>query len=164
MVDAQIGHEKTITGLLPCLAKANMIYGMGMLEMGMTMSYEQLLIDAEIARMIRRVMQGIAVNEETLAAEVIKAVGPAGTYLNQRHTMKHMRKESSTVKLIDRQMYEGWEKSGSKDMFTRANEEAKRILETHTVKPLPADVSKELKRVIADAEGELAERKKFEKK
>ena len=140
-----------------------MIYGMGMLELGMTMSYEQLLIDAEIVRMIRRVMQGIAVNDETLAAEVIKAVGPAGTYLSQKHTMKHMKKESSQAKLIDRRSLEAWEKQGSKDISERANEEAKKILENHKPIPLPDDAAKEIRRIIEDAEGELAERKKFER-
>ena len=136
---------------------------MGMLEMGMTMSYEQLLIDAEIARMIRRVTRGITVNAETLAAEVIKAAGPAGTFLNQKHTMKHMRQESSQVKLIDRNMFEAWEKLGSKDMFARANEEAKRILENHKPVPLPEAAAKEIKSIIEEAEYELAEREKFEK-
>ena len=153
-----------MTGMLPALAGSSIILGMGMLEMGMTMSYEQLLIDAEIVRMIRRTMQGIAVNDETLAMDVIKAVGPAGTYLNQRHTMKHMRRESSQTKLIDRQMYEGWEKQGKKDMFARANEESKKILETHKVKPLPEAMTKEIKRIIKEAEEELAERKKAAKK
>ena len=146
------------------MSGANFIYGMGMLEMGMTMSYEQLLIDAEIVRMIRRVMQGIAVNDITLAVEVIKAAGPAGTFLNQKHTMKHMRKESSQVKLIDRQMYEGWEKQGSKDMFARANEEARRILENHKPVPLPEAAAKEIRSIIEEAEHALAERKKSERR
>ena len=163
MIDAQIGHEKTVTGMLTALSGSNMIYGMGMLEMGMTMSYEQLLIDAEIVRMIRRIMQGIAVNDETLAAEVIRAVGPAGTYLSQKHTMRHMRKESSQTKLIDRRMIEAWEKDGRKDMFTRANEEARRILESHKPTPLPEAAAREIRRIIEDAEGELAERKKSQK-
>jgi len=62
---------------------SNVIYGMGMLEMGMTMSYEDLLIDQEIVRMIRRVLQGIAVNKDTIALDVIKKVGPNGNYLGQ---------------------------------------------------------------------------------
>lgn len=148
-----------MTGMLAALASGNMIYGMGMLEMGMTMSYEQLLIDAEIVRMIRRIMQGIAVNDETLAVDVIKAVGPAGTYLSQRHTMRHMRKESSQVRLIDRRPYEAWEKDGGKDMFARANEEAKKILETHKVAPLPDAVTKEIRGIVEEAEAELSERK-----
>ena len=159
MIDAQIGHEKTMTGMLGALAGSNIIYGMGMLELGMTMSYEQLLIDAEIVKMIRRIIQGIAVNEETLAADIIRAVGPAGTYLAQRHTLKHMRKESSQTKLIDRASLEAWEKAGSKDMAKRANEEAKKILETHKPLPLPDAAAREIRSIIEEAEAEIAERK-----
>ena len=75
---------------------------MGMLEMGMTMSYEQLLIDQEIVKMIRRILQGIAVNKDTIALDVIKKVGPAGNYLGERHTLKYMRQELSTTTLINR--------------------------------------------------------------
>ena len=146
--------------MLTALAGSNFIYGMGMLEMGMTMSYEQLLIDAEIVRMIRRIMQGIAVNDETLAVDVIKAVGPAGTYLAQKHTMKHMREESSQARLIDRHSFESWEKNGSKTMFENANEEAIRILESHKPMPLEKDAAREIRRIIEDAEGALNEQKK----
>jgi len=163
VIDAQIGHEKTLTGLLPALAAGNMIYGMGMLEMGMAMSYEQLLIDAEIVRMIRRIMQGIAVNDETLAADVIKAVGPAGTYLSQKHTMRYMRRESSQARLIDRRPYDAWEKSGAKDMFARANEEAKKILATHKAAPLPEAAAREIRSIVEEATAELAERKQAKK-
>lgn len=155
MIDAQIGHEKTLTSMLPALTGSNMIYGMGMLEMGMTMSYEQLLIDAEIVRMIRRVMQGIAVNKDTLALDLIKAVGPAGTYLGERHTMKYMRQKSSQAKLIDRRMYEGWMKQGGKDMKERANDLAREILANHRPTPLPEQVKKEIRNIIEEAEESL---------
>ena len=128
----------------------------------MTMSYEQLLIDAEIVRMIRRIMQGITVNDETLAADVIKAVGPAGTFLSQRHTMKHMRKESSQTKIINRQSFESWEKAGSKDMAQVANEQAREILENHKPLPLPEEAAREIKSIIKDAEDKLAESRKGE--
>ena len=72
--------------MLPALTGSNVIYGMGMMEMGMTMSYEQLLTDAEIVRMTRRILQGIPVNPDTMALDVIKAVGPANNYLAQKHT------------------------------------------------------------------------------
>jgi len=150
--------------MLTALAGSSIIYGMGMLEMGMTMSYEQLLIDAEIVRMTRRIMQGIAVNDETLAADVIKAVGPAGTYLAQRHTIKHMREESSQTKLIDRHSFESWEKKGSKDMLTVAGEEAIKILENHKPMPLPDAAAREIRKIIEDAEGDLAERNKAQRR
>ena len=75
-----------MTNMLPALTGSNVIYGMGMMEMGMTMSYEQLLTDAEIVRMTRRILQGIPVNKDTMAVDVIKAVGPANNYLAQKHT------------------------------------------------------------------------------
>jgi len=126
-----------------------------MLEMGMTLSYGQMLIDAEIVKMIRRILQGIAVDQSTLALDVITAVGPGGTYLGQRHTMQYMRRESSQAKLIDRKMYDSWLRSGGKDMGTRANEEALRILENHRPEPLPEAVAKEIRAIIEEAEYEL---------
>ena len=151
-MDVQIGHEKTLTGLMPTLAGTNLIYGMGMIDMGMAVSYEQLLIDAEFVRMFRRAEQGIEVNEDTLALEVIKAVGPAGNYLGQKHTRQHMRKEISTAKLIDRRSYEAWEKEGSKDMVARANIEARRILKEHKPASLSLEVIKKIDAIIAEAE------------
>ena len=61
--------------MLPALAGANLIYGLGMIEMGMTIDYGQLVMDNEFARMIKHVVQGIAVNDETLAADVIHEIG-----------------------------------------------------------------------------------------
>ena len=130
-----------------------------MLEMGMTMSCGQLLIDAEIVRMIRRIMQGIAVDQSTLALDVISSVGPGGTFLGQKHTMQYMRKESSQARLIDRKMYDSWVRSGKKDMAERANEEAIRILENHKPIPLPEDVAKEIRSIIEEAEYEIGIRK-----
>jgi trimethylamine---corrinoid protein Co-methyltransferase len=155
LIDAQIGHEKTLTGVLPALAGSNIIYGMGMIDMGMTMSYEQILIDADIVKKIKRISQGIIVDEESLALDVIEAVGPAGNYLAQRHTLKHMKKELSVGGLMDRRMREAWESDGAKDIATRANEAAKAILKTHIPEPLTEDVSKKIREIILEAEKEL---------
>ena len=56
----QTGHEKTLTGLLPALAGANQIYGAGMIESGVTFDLGQLVMDNEIARMIKFAVGGIA--------------------------------------------------------------------------------------------------------
>lgn len=139
---------------------SNVIYGMGMLEMGMTMSYEQLLMDQEFVKMIRRVLQGIAVNRDTLALDVIKAVGPAGNFLTQKHTRQYMRSELSTTKLINRRMRDHWEARGSKDLAAVAREEAVKILETYKPTPLPEDVKKKIRAIVEEGEAEAAERHK----
>jgi trimethylamine--corrinoid protein Co-methyltransferase len=69
--------------------------------------------------------------------------------------MQHMRKESSQAKLIDRRMYENWERAGKKDMAERAREEALKILENHKPIPLPEEAASEIRAVIEEAEYEL---------
>lgn len=150
-----------MTSMLPALTGSNVIYGMGMLEMGMTMSYEQLLIDQEIVKMTRRILHGIPVNKETIALDVIKAVGPAGNYLSQRHTLKYMRQESSTTELINRRMRENWEANGSKDISQVAREKAIDVLENYKVDPLSDDVKKIIHDIVEEGEAEAEEMRKF---
>lgn len=150
----QAGHEKTMTALLPALAGANMIYGLGMLEMGITLSFGQLVADNEFAAMIRRVLQGIPVNDETLAVDVIKQVGARGHFLTEEHTLTHMKDSQSQPKLIDRRMREFWQSLGGRDLTARCDEEARRILLSHQPEPLPDSVADELKRIVEEREKE----------
>ena len=113
MVDAQSGHEKTITGILPALAGANVIYGLGMLEMGITFDLAQLVLDNEIAEMIKYAVNGIPVNDETLAVDIIKEMGIGKDYLAHESTYQHMASQSR-AELMDRRMREDWEADGSK--------------------------------------------------
>ena len=152
MSDAQAGHEKTLTTLLPALAGANIIYGMGMLELGVTFSFGQLLIDNETAGMIKRVVQGIEINDGTLAVDLIKKVGAGKDFLAQKHTRAYMNAEQSKVKLIDRRMRGAWEKRGGKDLGTAAAEAAREILKTHKPAPLPAEVLAKLRSIVEEAE------------
>jgi len=154
VVDAQSGHEKTLTGLLPALAGANLIYGLGMLESGVTFDYGQLVMDAEIARMIKYVVGGIPVRDETLAVEVIAEVGPFKDFLSHEDTYKNMRIQSQS-RLIDRRVREDWAAAGSSSLYERACAEARRILETHQPEPLPPEVAAELRAIIVAAEDEL---------
>lgn len=155
MPDAQAAHEKTITALLPALAGANLIYGLGMLELGITFSFEQLVIDAEIARMVKRVVQGIDVTDETLAVDIIKEVGPGGDFLMQDHTMRHMKNVQSQPKLINRRMRGAWLEAGGKDLTEVAHEEALHILRNHKPEPLPPGVLATLRSIVEEAEEEL---------
>ncbi len=127
-----------------------------MLELGVTFSYAQLLIDDEIVKMVKRVIQGITVTEETLAVDVIKKVGAGKEFLGQKHTRQFMGLEQSKPKLIDRRMRGLWMSHGGKDLATRANEKAIEILENHKPTPLPPEVQKRLKEIIAGAEEEHA--------
>ncbi len=136
------------------MAGANLIYGLGMIEMGMTIDFGQLVMDNEFARMIKFVLNGIPVNDEMLATDVIHEVGIGKDFLSHISTFNRM-KSQSQPKLIDRQMRERWQASGGTDIYQRAQAEARRILETHKPDPLPDDVLATLRAIVEQAEEEL---------
>jgi trimethylamine---corrinoid protein Co-methyltransferase len=152
--DAQIGHEKTLTGLIPALAGANMIYGLGMLESGITFDFGQLVLDAEFARMVKHTVKGIPVDDESLAVDVIREVGAFGDFLCHKHTLKRMRSQSQPA-FIDRTMRENWEKKGSLDVHQKAMNTVRHILETHKPDPLPNDVLQKIRAIVAETEKEM---------
>jgi len=141
------------------LAGANLIYGLGMIEMGMTIDYGQMVMDNEFARMIKYLVQGIPVNDETLAVNVIKEIGIGKDFLSHASTYKHMRTQSQP-KLIDRRMREDWQAAGATDIYQRALEEARYILENHKPDPLPDDVLAAIRSIVEEAEAELGVKKK----
>lgn len=140
---------------MAALAGTNLIYGLGMIESGVTFDYAQLVIDDEIARMVKHVVGGIGVSDAHLAVDDIASVGSFGDFLSLDATMAHMR-ETSQPTLIDRRVREDWEARGSTDMYQRALERAREILETHVPEPLPDEVRQRVRKIVDDADRELA--------
>jgi len=128
--DSQSGYESALTGLMVALAGGNFIHdAAGFLEFCMTASYDKLVIDNEIIGMIMRAVEGITVDEESLAFEVLKKAGPGGHFVSNRHTRKFMRTEQYQPQLSDRNNREIWEEEGAKSLRVRASEKAREILE-----------------------------------
>jgi len=137
------------------MAGVNLIYGLGMLDLGMTFSHEQLLIDCEIVKMCNRVLAGIPVNDATLGVDTIDSVGQGGVYLGEQHTLDFMASESSLSSLFDRVNRANWEIAGSLNVFDRAHAKAQEILSNHKPEPLEKDVADKIKSIIGEAEKEL---------
>lgn len=151
--DGQATHEKTLTGLLLGLAGTNIITGMGGLESGITFDINQLVMDNEIARMIKYTVKGIAVTDETLAVDIINEMGPFNNFLSHENTLKYMRTQSQT-KLIDRRIRDNWESAGGTTIYERASEEARYILENHKPDPLSDTVLKTIRSIVEETEAE----------
>jgi len=149
-----MGHEKTLTGLIPALAGADMIYGPGMLESGITFDLAQLALDCEFARMIKHTVNGIPVNKETIALDVIQEIGPFGDFLAHMHTFRHMR-EQSRAEIIDRRMRSAWEMDGAIDSYTKALHKVRDILENHTPEPLSSEVLSGIRQIVEKTESEM---------
>jgi len=129
-----------------------LIYGPGMLEMGMTFSFGQLVIDDEIAAMVKRVISGIDFEDTLMGVDLIKEIGIGGHFLSERHTLEHLRSEQVQSTVIDRRVREDWVDLGSKSIIQSANEKAAELIRSHKPEPLPEDMAKELKRIVKSAE------------
>ncbi len=155
LVGVQSGIESVMSSILPVLAGADVLYGAGDLGNGMAASFERLVIDDEICKSLPFLVQGIEVNDETLALDVIHKVGPGGEYVSQKHTLGHFQKEHFYPKLADTRNFEAWMKAGAKTLVEKAKEKAKKILKEHWPTPLDIDVQKEIFEIVGRAEKEL---------
>jgi trimethylamine--corrinoid protein Co-methyltransferase len=150
VLDIQAGYEKAITLLMAALAGVNYIWYPGTLEYALTVSYESLVIDHEICGMIYRALKGIDVNKNTLAVDVIEAVGPGGQFLGQKHTLEHLTSEQYFPKLSDRRSREEWKKAGARELKDVAKDEVRRILREYQPIPLDRDVENELEQIVKE--------------
>ena len=138
---------------------ANLIYGAGMLELGITFDFAQFVMDNEMFKMIRKVLGGISVTDANMAVEVIKEIGPGGEFISHEHTFENFKKEQSQSKLIDRTMRDTWLMGGGKDFTERAYEEANYILNTHKVAPLAPGIAETIRAIVEEAEEEYGLKK-----
>jgi len=136
---------------MAALAGANLIYGLGMIESGVTFDFGQLVMDNEIARMIKHVVGGVRVDDESLAVDDIAAVGAFGDFLSLDATLRHMR-ELSQPTLLDRRVREDWEARGASDLAQRSLDKAREILETHRPEPLPDEVAASIHTIVEAAD------------
>ncbi len=104
----QAGIENSLSTFMACIVMSDMLLGVGLLHGSRIWSYEQMMMDCEIFDIVHKMMQGIVVDDETLALDVIAAVGPGGNFLSQKHTRKHMR-ELWLPEFMDRRPYDEWE-------------------------------------------------------
>ena len=126
--------------------------------MGITFDLAQLVLDDEIAGMIKTAVNGIAVNDITLSIDMIKENGQFHDYLAHRSTFDHMRTISSP-KIMNRQMRHQWVKGGEKDAYERARDEVQNILKTHKPVPIADERLKKVRSIIDGAEEELGVKK-----
>lgn len=151
----QAMFEKVMTAIVPMLAGASLIYGPAILDSGKTYSFEQLVLDNEVIGALYRIVEGVDVDADSLALEVIENVGIGGHYLAQKHTSDHVLSDQWRPALLDRGSRGDWIRASRKDICELARERAKELLASHEVEPLEKDVRKEMWGIVKKAEREL---------
>lgn len=148
----QMTAESLVSGLSLVLGGADTIVGVGLLEDARTLWLEKLFIDDELINMVRRIADGIVVDDDTLALDVIEKVGVGKNFLGTKHTMKHLRTEHFLPKLMDRRAFDIWSADGRKSVEDRARARVVEALKVPPPHPLEADVIKTLDEIIHNAQ------------
>jgi len=149
--DEQAAYEKALCGLMCMQAGGDICGTIGLLENYTVLSYEQLLIDYEMYDIMLRLVQGIDVNEDTMALDTIHKVGAEGHFLAEKHTLEHT-KDVWMPMLTDPSPYGRWKDKGAKSVVDVAKEKVKEILATHKPTPLDKDIKKKLAEIIKEGE------------
>jgi trimethylamine--corrinoid protein Co-methyltransferase len=153
-LDIQSGYEFTLSATLGALSGANILFGAGALEQGMTIDYAKVVMDAEMIRMIQIAIRGVEISDEKLAMDVIHEVGPGGAYITHEHSLGSMRGQSQS-KLFDRRCRNDWmEITQGVAIIDRAYKTAVDILQNHQPASLPAGAAEQMRKIVEDFENE----------
>jgi trimethylamine--corrinoid protein Co-methyltransferase len=155
LVDEQAAIDVSFSVLVALLAGTNLAHDVGYLEAGLTTSPEMMVLTAEVISMMRRFVEGVRLDAESLALEVIHAVGPGRDFLTAEHTLGHFR-ELWQPTLMNRQRMTDWVNSGGKRLSQRLQEKTIAILEGHHPEPLPESVKEEIVYILQESRGRAA--------
>ncbi len=149
--DQQASLEGALWILATALAGGNLSHDVGYIEYGLTASMEMTVMNDEIIGLVRRILGGIEVSEETMAVDLIDRVGPGGHFLNEEHTLRHFR-ENWYPSLLNRSSYATWQEKGSLTYGELANRRVRSILESHRPEPLSDDIRAAVSAIVARAD------------
>jgi len=154
VMDAQAGAEAMFSIVTALLSRSNLIHDVGFLEYGSTSSLEMVTMANELIAMSRFYVEGIPVNNDTLALETIERVGrggPGSIFLMDDHTYDNFMHALFLPKLLDRSRYDAWEQAGGLDLYRRCNEAARGILAEHKVVSKSDEVLRGIEQVLKDS-------------
>jgi trimethylamine--corrinoid protein Co-methyltransferase len=157
-LEIQNGYERALNAIVPALAGADELSGIGEMAAGIAGCYAQMVCDDEIAASVQRLRRGIPVDDDALAVSIIAAaMDGSHNFLSEKHTVRYLRAgEILRTRLSERREWHEWDRAGRQDMAGRAQAEADRLLAEHEVPPLSEDQERELDEIMLEAEAQLS--------
>ncbi len=149
VIDGQAAADAQFAVLVALLSRTNLNHDVGYLESGLTGSPEMMVLTNEIISMTRRFAEGVRVDAEALAVDVINDVGPGGEFLSHKHTMDHWR-ALWMPQIFNRQRLDRWQDQGAKDINATLRETTIGILDEHKIQEVPASVDGEIERILQE--------------
>ncbi len=146
-MDEQAASEITVSVMLSLLAGNNLVHDIGYLETGLTASPENMVFSDEVISMMRKIMDGITFDRDTMALDTIHELGHYGDFLSSDHTLTHFR-DLWRPGLFSRTVAEKWDCAGGKRLGEVLREKTISIIEEHRPKELPATVCGEIEYIL----------------
>ncbi|MFP4135906.1 MAG: trimethylamine methyltransferase family protein [Candidatus Acetothermia bacterium] len=154
LIDGQQAMEASISIAEMARSEADLIHDVGYLESGQTGSLESVVIGNEIVGYVRRLQDGIDLDEDRLAIDALKRVEPGGRFLTDESTLDTY-KTLYQPELLDRKSYDGWMESGGKDLRERAREKARKVIGEHEARPLPDEAVRTMDEILERSKAKL---------
>ncbi len=154
--DGQAMQESTMSMLAAVQCGANFIlHAAGWLEGGLTMGYEKLVMDADFCAALHVWMRGLPVDDDALALDAFREVGPGKHFFGAAHTLRHYETAFWESAVADNNSFEQWRDEGMKDARDRARERCKRLIAEYEEPKLDPAVGEELADFVRRRKAEL---------
>jgi trimethylamine--corrinoid protein Co-methyltransferase len=154
--DGQAMQESAMSMLAAVQCGAHFIlHAAGWLEGGLVMGYEKFVMDSDFCAALHVYLKGLAVDEDTLALDAFREVGPGRHFFGAAHTLAHYETAFWESAVADNNSFEQWRDEGMKDARTRAAARMKRLLTEYERPKLDPAVEEELAEFIKRRKAEL---------
>jgi len=130
--DMQAGYETGMSGIAGVLGGMDMFNIGGLIDALKTFDFAKAVADDEMAQMMKRMKRGISFNADDLGLDIIKQVGPGGSFITAKHTTSRMKTEAVMTKIADRDARSIWEKKGATDTHAKAMKKAREVMTSNT--------------------------------
>jgi trimethylamine--corrinoid protein Co-methyltransferase len=151
-IDYQAGYEQSMAALNAAQTGACVVTLQGGLTGELTASSVKAVLDDDIAGMVGRYLEGIEVSDDTLAVDLVNAVGPLpGEFLTTDHTLEWWKKEQYMRQVADTLPYCQWVEAGKKTALDHARQKTDEILATHKPQPLPSEQEQIVEDILNDS-------------
>ena len=156
--DAHAMNESTMSMLAAVHCGANFIlHSAGFLDGLLSMSYEKFVMDADFCGALHTYLAGVKIDDNELALDAFKEVGPGNHFFGCAHTMGNYLTAFWDSEIADNDPFEKWEAGGSEDAAKRANRLWKKKLAEYEAPPLDAAIDEALQDYMATKKAGVAD-------
>ncbi len=156
-VDAQAAYESLMSLWAAVMGHANLImHAAGWMEGGLVASFEKMVLDAELLQTMSEFLQPIAVDDDSLALDALREVGPGGHFFGAAHTLARYETAFYAPLLSDWRNYESWREAGAKTAVERANAIWKQLLADYQAPPIEPERDEALRAYVAHRKEAIA--------